>query len=93
VSYFPTEAFNFLIYPNPNDGQFGVRMISNEKMEASFRVTDLQGRVVQEFPEIRFDAGVGTVEFNLMESLAAGIYFLEAKAQHGYHREKLILGR
>lgn len=93
VSYFPTEAFNFLIYPNPNEGLFGVRMISREKMDAGFRVMDLQGRVVQEFPSIRFDAGISTVEFNLMNGLVPGIYFLEANAQNGHHREKLILER
>ncbi|MFH1121259.1 MAG: choice-of-anchor D domain-containing protein [Bacteroidota bacterium] len=91
VSYFTTEAFNFLIYPNPNEGLFGVRMISNEKTDASFRLMDLQGRVVQEFPDIRFDAGVSNVEFNLTNGLVPGLYFLEAMAQYGYHREKLIL--
>jgi hypothetical protein len=93
VSYFPAEPFTFLIYPNPNEGSFRLKMISPEKIDAGFRVTDLQGRVVQEIPSVRFDAGISTAEFNLMDDLMPGIYFLEARTHNGCHREKLILKR
>ena len=93
VKNIPKESVDFIIFPNPNEGLFGIKMICNEKTDVNFRVIDLQGRVVQEFSTIHFDAGISTGELNLMENLMPGIYFLEAKTHNGSHREKLVLKR
>lgn len=83
--------FTFQIFPNPNDGFFRVKMVSKVKLETSFRLTDIQGRLLQELPLTRFEAGESISDLDLGEGLVPGIYFLEARTNKGMHVEKLIL--
>lgn len=93
VSYFPSTPFEFSIFPNPNNGSFRIRMMSQELMDASLRVADIQGRTIQELSSVHFDQGVSSVELTLMDGLKPGLYFLEARTHKGSFREKLILRR
>ena len=91
VNYLPFESLSFQIYPNPNSGELLVRVISNEKINAHFRIVDLQGRIMAEFPEYQLIQGINPGDFKLPDNLVSGIYILEAITDHGSKREKLIL--
>ena len=93
VNYFPSEPFEFLIFPNPNNGSFRIRMVNQELMDAGLCVTDIQGRTVQELPAVHFDQGISSVELNLMDGLKPGLYFLEVRTHSDSFRAKLILRR
>ena len=69
------SAFDFSVYPNPNDGLFQVQIESAKEQDLRFVITDLQGRVI----EIRDDfvvAGITELRFDL-SNYATGVYLLE----------------
>ena len=82
---------SFLIYPNPNKGNFQVRIVSDISTTASFRMLDLSGRLMKEFPSETLNKGINTLNFNLTNKLIPGIYYLEALTEKGFLREKVVV--
>jgi len=69
-----TEIIKFEVYPNPNQGNFTLNVVSNEK-EASAKVTiiNMMGQVVSEF---NVENNNGVVQTNINQSLPEGLYFV-----------------
>lgn len=67
------EQIQLKVYPNPAQSRLEVSFHLEEASEVTLRITDLQGRVVQEYPWAFVTAGTRTLAFDLPE-LAAGQY-------------------
>ena len=75
------SAEDIIVYPNPNNGTFSIRLIGS-KSETSIKVTNLLGQIMFESKEQI--SGPVTKQFDLSH-LENGIYFL--KVTRGNHTE------
>jgi len=83
------NTFRMVIYPNPGNGLFGVRIPVSADIIADVKVTDAAGNVVYQKDEVVFPAN-GQIDINL-SNFEDGIYFLEVIAKDSVLKEKLIL--
>ncbi len=82
-----TKDVAFLIYPNPNNGQFFVR---NEDLEPNqsfeYQIVDISGKVLQEGK-----LSHSTENSVNITGLRTGIYFYRIKTENKYFTQKLII--
>lgn len=69
-----TNWSSILIYPNPNSGEFNIRIKSKLTIESKFSVVDLSGRVVHTQP-ISLQEGENIFQISKPE-IPAGVYFI-----------------
>ncbi len=72
-----TTYKNFHIIPNPNNGTFIVELPEAAKSGLKFRITDVTGRVIQEY-QTEMGNSQQTVKAN---NLASGLYFLQVVSE------------
>jgi len=84
-----TTATEVKVYPNPNQGNFTVSIISNEK-EAPAQVTiiNMMGKVVADFT---VENNNGTIETNINQGLADGLYFVKVQIGNELNTVKIIV--
>jgi calcineurin-like phosphoesterase len=69
-----TEIIKFEVYPNPNQGNFTLNLVSNEKgASAKVTIINMMGQVVSEF---NVENNNGVVQTNINQSLPEGLYFV-----------------
>jgi hypothetical protein len=65
------------VYPNPNQGNFTVSITSNEKVAPAYiTIINMMGQVVA---ELNVENNNGTIERNINQGLADGLYFVKVK--------------
>jgi len=91
VNQRPAPALDLIIYPNPNNGRFRVVAGSTTQVSANFRMLDLQGRVIQEFPACWLASGTTTIEMSVGRAIQPGVYVFEAITTQGRVERKLMI--
>jgi len=78
------------LYPNPNNGNFSLRIGVANNTNLQLTISDIYGKVVMQMQE-SLQQGENTLDVNL-ESLGSGLYFIEGTAgnQHFIKRFELI---
>lgn len=77
------------IYPNPNDGNFTLRLKQEKKAKTAVKVTDAQGKVVFEEDLGRF-SGEYTKDFNLKQ-YGTGVYLINIQQGGDVTTEKVVV--
>jgi glucose/arabinose dehydrogenase len=67
------------LFPNPNNGDFTLRVIIRNQKELQLEITDMLGKVVSE-QQVSFAAGNNIVQ--LQNSLTKGVYMLKLKGEN-----------
>ncbi|MGB0806929.1 MAG: T9SS type A sorting domain-containing protein [Salibacteraceae bacterium] len=80
---------SFYIYPNPNNGNFNIRLTANLKGEGVLSIYDLSGKKVksQEINFTGFKEDI-SIESNLLKQ---GVYLVTIEINKTLHRQKLII--
>jgi len=72
-----TSATKVIVYPNPNQGNFTVSITTNEKVAPAYvTIINMMGQVVA---ELNVENNNGTIETNINQGLADGLYFVKVK--------------
>jgi len=79
------------IIPNPNNGQFSVRIKLNTIKEVAFTLSNLTGQTIYQSPRYYF-SGIQTKQFNEIR-LASGLYLLHTKIGSEYFVQKIVVSR
>jgi hypothetical protein len=72
-----SSELNVMLYPNPNDGKFRVKLLARPAEHVSIFMTDAAGRMVKQ-QQIKNFRGEHTETFDVI--LPPGIYYLSVKA-------------
>lgn len=78
----------FKLYPNPNNGSFGIAIPELKGKNAQISVLDLSGRVV--YQKTLQQVG-GSLETELNVNLAGGMYLLQVSTEKENLRRKLVI--
>lgn len=66
------------VYPNPNDGNFSVKIDLEAAKTVSFRIVNILGQTVHQLAPRQVSAGELIENFNV-QNLATGMYFIETR--------------
>jgi photosystem II stability/assembly factor-like uncharacterized protein len=81
--------YEFTVYPNPNNGQFKMKINSDKSSEIFMEVYGMNGQIVY---LNRFNKGVGQAEFSIdMGSVNKGIYIMKVFDGESYRVKKIIV--
>ena len=79
------------IYPNPADGNFNIKIESQQNDKMKVVVTDLLGKVVKNNSDISISQGLNYVPLNLT-NVQNGIYFVNISSQKQLsYSQKIII--
>ena len=79
---------NLVVYPNPNDGTFGVKMTNSEVEDVTIQVFDIRGRsIFEKSYELQFDFNQ-TIDLGDVKS---GMYMLKISSNDKYVIKKIIV--
>ncbi len=82
----------FSVYPNPNRGNFILKIDMPENAVLSVDIVDERSRIVHEIPRKEFNKGQQSLEFNISSDVNSGVYFL--RIQEGAnikYKQKIII--
>ena len=85
------SADDVLLFPNPANNSFAIRISAAEKTESELSITDISGRVLSQRP-LSLQAGENTLRENTAH-LQSGIYFVQLKNADALITKKLIIAR
>ncbi|MGB9745327.1 MAG: PKD domain-containing protein [Bacteroidales bacterium] len=84
----------FTIYPNPSNGRFRLEGISEFQGKLLIRLLNLQGKCLQVLYNETAPRGVNTIDLQINNRLAAGVYFVEISSAEGIWMKKIqIIGK
>jgi len=86
--YFENNTHIFNIFPNPNDGNFSIKLTTNEK-DVLIRLYDIQGQLLYELNNISCDKDC-LLNIHLKNN-KSGIYFLHIITPSGISTNKVII--
>lgn len=86
----PDEYEVYQNYPNPFNPSTKIKFSVPVAGNVSLKIFDTQGRLVKDFGEVNFDAGIHELEFNA-GGLSSGIYFYRFRANNYIHTGKMTL--
>jgi hypothetical protein len=84
------EEAVFEVRPNPISQTATVTFSLNEESPVAIQVMDVNGRSLKVIAQKDFSEGRHQIIFN-RESLSAGIYFIQLKANEGVMMKKLVI--
>jgi PKD repeat protein len=79
---------NFLVFPNPSNGKFDIRLIGFNENEAVIKVYNLTGVLVY---EAKGTIENGNLDHNVRLDHAQGVYFVKIESNSGVITKKIIL--
>jgi len=79
----------FSVYPNPNSGQFKLKINSDKTTEIFLEIYGINGQIVY---FNRFSKGNGIAEFTVdMGIVNKGVYIMKAFDGKRYHTKKIVV--
>ena len=81
---------DWVISPNPNNGQFNLDFIINKQTTVEFSLVDLMGKTIYKIPAKVYAVGSQSEDFNFDE-VEKGLYFLIIQTNQGSLTQKLII--
>ena len=88
VSFHQFGLNNFMIYPNPNKGNFNISFVSNTENEILIELHDIRGRSIF---NSKFQ-NTGTINQNIdLGSLQSGIYLVSVLDGNSKEVQKIII--
>jgi hypothetical protein len=85
----PESTIAFVVYPNPNNGQFAVKFDAEAAGEVTLRVMDVQGKFIYN-QSFNINAGVNELPVEI-SSFSAGVYNLQFIHNGSMKAVKLVL--
>jgi hypothetical protein len=80
-----------VVYPNPNDGQFNIKITDIDSKYLSVQLVDITGKLIQKLME-ETQNDLSNVEIMVQKSnLAAGVYFIVTNTDKNSLTKKLII--
>lgn len=79
---------NFVIYPNPNDGNFILRLTSNSNENIKVSISDLRGRIIQQNEYESASTFEKTIQLN---DVASGMYLVNVSDGKNQTTKKIII--
>lgn len=86
------QAISLTVYPNPFNGSARLQWTMPAASSVSFRVYDVNGRLVQTLPAHDYAAGTHTLLW-AADPLPSGVYFLRLSTPHDQRSFKAVLLR
>ena len=83
------SSTDFSIYPNPNTGNFYIKMHSNHEQNISYQLVDITGKIIYENSE-NLQVGENNIQVNL-NSISKGIYNLMISNSNSLITKKVIV--
>jgi photosystem II stability/assembly factor-like uncharacterized protein len=92
--YLPLKKIHRIerLYPNPvnSDGKLTVRFIAAKPTNIGFALTDVQGKILFEWPNMQADVGSNDLELR-MPVLSNGTYLLQVFTDIEHHQQKVVI--
>lgn len=88
VSMVDYAQMQFLLFPNPSEGNFNINIYGHKSEVAKVKVSDLTGRVVS---EMEFAITEGNNTFAVSQNASAGIYLVEVITSAGKGTQRIII--
>ena len=85
-----TESPSLLVYPNPNSGEFMIRLKNEKNAKTKLSIVNSAGQLVKELNATDFTDTEIPVTVN-MRDLAAGIYFVQMQTGDTLLTERIML--
>ncbi|MFZ6052612.1 FG-GAP-like repeat-containing protein [Halocola ammonii] len=79
------------VYPNPVDDKFTLSTNLSDNTYVTLTLRNISGQVVQDFGTRKFRSGDHSIELNLKDEIAPGIYFLNGVSSNTAFTRKLVL--
>jgi len=92
VSSFDSRSFSdksFEIFPNPNEGQFSIRLHLMAKSQVDLQIFDITGKAILE-RTVEFAEGINTYRLDDAK-IPSGIYFVRIVAEGTVHMQKMVV--
>lgn len=88
VSMVDYAQMQFLLFPNPSEGNFNINIYGHKSEVAKVRMLDLTGRIVS---EMEFAIAEGNNTFAVSQNASAGIYLVEVITSAGKGTQRVII--
>lgn len=80
-----TDRMNAQLYPNPNSGNFNIRLLSGFNEEAELTVSDLMGKQVMKF------SVTTNRPLDVRTDLPRGMYFISGSSLHSNYSARMVV--
>jgi hypothetical protein len=75
-----------VVYPNPNNGSFSIKLNSNENKESIIDVYTSEGKLIDTFKSVNNVNRINSI-------LPEGLYFININADGTFYRSKMIINK
>jgi len=89
----PTTLNSFQIIPQPVADRATLNIELTQGQDASIQLLDLTGKTVQLFDRQALSVGENTVQLEISETVATGMYILQVAGEQFTHSEKIIINK
>ena len=85
-----TSDWNYLVYPNPNDGRFNITLVGLQGQKTLVQIRDITGALIyqsQDVPETSFEK---TIDLNTVSN---GLYFITISSNKKTLTQKIVVDK
>ena len=86
-----TNNDNVLIYPNPSNGNFIIKLYSDSPNYTEIELLDISGHIIETIISERIESGSLIVNFNNNNNIESGNYFIKIRNGNNLTVKKLII--